>query len=134
MQHDVGGNHGPEEHSPQTGVGFFGIHRSKRDRDGAGPRRCETPASQRASDIGCYLDASEILGVLPQGPQYWHLYTLPTRKAAEMSRGPHGTVVEAFGRFSLYTIAEQAWHPSNGERVAVIGPLPVKPGRQYVAR
>jgi quercetin dioxygenase-like cupin family protein len=101
---------------------------------GQSPFGCDTPISQRPSEVGCYFTASEVLGALTQGQVFWHLYHYPTRAAAEAARGPHGTVVESFGKVWLYTIAEEGWQPSGGTRVAVIGPLTITPGKQYTAR
>jgi quercetin dioxygenase-like cupin family protein len=42
--------------------------------------------------------------------------------------------VEAFGKIWVYTIAAAGWRPVSGERVAVVGPLPVTAGERYVAR
>jgi quercetin dioxygenase-like cupin family protein len=98
------------------------------------PGGCNTPAGERTSEVGCYLDATELLGELPQGPLFWHLYNYPTRAAAEAAKGSRGTVVESFDRVWLYTIAEAGWHPSSGARVAVIGPLRTVAGKQYTAR
>ena len=98
------------------------------------PGGCETAVSERTTEAGCYFVASEDLGKLPPTPLHWHLYNYPTRASAEAAKGPHGTVVESFGKVWLYTIAEAAWKPSGGERVAVIGPLPITPGKQYTAR
>jgi quercetin dioxygenase-like cupin family protein len=98
------------------------------------PGGCNTPVSQRTSEAGCYLTATEVLGALPQGPLFWHLYTYPTRAAAEMAKGPRGTVVESFEKVWLYTIAESEWRASSGERIATIGPLPISEGKQYTAR
>jgi quercetin dioxygenase-like cupin family protein len=98
------------------------------------PGRCEVPVAQRTQERGCYLDVTQAISSMPPGPVYWHLYSYPTRATAETARGPNGTVVEALGKIWLYTIAEQGWKPSGGERVAVIGPLPVVPGRSYTAR
>jgi len=98
------------------------------------PGRCETPVSQRTSEVGCYLTTTEVLGSMAAGPVYWHLYTYPTRAAAEAVKGPRGTVVESFGKVWLYTIAEQGWRPPTGERVAVLGPFPIVAGKQYTAR
>src|SRR5258708_1754131 len=55
------------------------------------------PVAERASEVGCYLDATELLGELPQVPLFWHLYNYPTRAAAEAAKGPRGTVVESVG-------------------------------------
>src|SRR5207302_30779 len=70
------------------------------------PGGCNTPVSQRTSEAGCYLTATEALGALPQGPLFWHLYLYPTRAAAEAAKGQRGTVVESFEKVWLYTIAE----------------------------
>jgi quercetin dioxygenase-like cupin family protein len=98
------------------------------------PGGCVTPASQRTGEIGCYLSAIEVLGAMGPGHVYWHLHTYPTRAAAEAVKGPHGTVVEAFGKVWRYTIAEEGWRPTSGERVAVLGPFPIVAGKRYVAR
>jgi quercetin dioxygenase-like cupin family protein len=99
------------------------------------PGRCEVPISQRAGgEAGCYVTATEPLGAMPAGPVYWHLYNYPTRAAADAVKGPNSAVVGSFDKVWLYTIAEQGWRPPSGERVAVIGPLPVMAGRPYTAR
>lgn len=98
------------------------------------PGRCTTPVSQRIGEVGCYLTATEVLGELSQEPLFWHLYQYPTRAAAEAAKGQRSTVVESFDKVWLYTIAERGWRPSLGERIAVIGPLPIRAGRAYTAR
>jgi quercetin dioxygenase-like cupin family protein len=98
------------------------------------PGGCNTPVSQRTGEIGCYFTASEVLDALPPGPLFWHLYHFPTHAAARAAKGPQGTVVESFGKIWLFTIADASWRPSDGERVAVIGPLPIGPATQYTAR
>jgi hypothetical protein len=82
------------------------------------PGSCEVPVSERNSDVGCYLSASNTLDQLPRVPLFWHLYNYPTRAAAESAKGAHGTAVESFGRIWLYNIAGAEWRPSSGERVA----------------
>lgn len=98
------------------------------------PGRCETPVSQRTSEVGCYLTATYALGSMPPEPAFWHLYTYPTRAAAETAKESNGIVVESFGKIWLYTIAEEGWRPPTGERVAAIGPFPLIAGKQYTAR
>ena len=41
--------------------------------------------------------------------------------------------MDGHGRHWLFTIAEQAWRPGAGDRVAIIGPLTVDPGVPYTA-
>jgi len=98
------------------------------------PGACNAPVSQRLSEVGCYVTASAVLGSLGPGPVFWHLYTYPTQAAAEAVKGPHGTVVESFGKAWLYTIASEGWRPSSGERVAVLGPLAITSDKKYTAR
>jgi hypothetical protein len=89
------------------------------------------PVSERTGEVGCWITANTSLGLLPKEPIYWHLYTYSTRAAAESVKGPRGTVVESLGKVWLFTIDVESWHPSKGERVAVIGPLPVTPDIEY---
>ena len=98
------------------------------------PGTCTTPVTERTSDAGCYVDANESLGELPTQPVYWHIYNFPTRVAAEAVKPLHGTVIESFGRVWLYAIAIADWHPTSGQRVAVIGPLGIVAGKHYTAR
>jgi quercetin dioxygenase-like cupin family protein len=98
------------------------------------PGACNTPVSERTSEIGCYLTATQSLGLLPQSRYFWHLYIYPNRAVAEAAKGLRGAIVESFGKIWLYTIAESEWRPSTGERIAVIGPLEVDAGRPYTAR
>jgi quercetin dioxygenase-like cupin family protein len=98
------------------------------------PRGCSTPVSERKTETGCYTAAETILGVLPAGSLFWHLDVYPSRTAAEAARGPKGTVTESFGKFWLFTIAEEQWRPPGGEQVAIIGPLVVATDKAYTAR
>lgn len=99
------------------------------------PGGCDVPASERKAETGCYLLATESLKALPAGEIFWHLYTYPTRRAAETARtASAGTVVESFGKVWLFTIAGAGWRPPAGDRVAVIGPLPVPAAKEYAAR
>jgi len=95
---------------------------------------CDVPVSQRTAETGCYLVATMPLGTLPSTPVYWHLYRYPTRAEAEAAKGMNSAVVDSLGHIWVYTIAAKDWRPTAGERVAVLGPLPVSPGKQYTAR
>lgn len=86
---------------------------------------CFAMAPAQAARPGANTIATAVLGELPQTPLYWHLDVYPTRAAAEAAKGARGTVVEAFDRVWLFTIAEADWRPSSGNRVAKIGPLPL---------
>ena len=98
------------------------------------PRRTCLPVSERAGrDAGCWILASESLGIVSEAAIYWHLDTYDTRAAAEAAKGPRGTVVEALGKSWLFTVANAGWRPLGGARIAEIGPLIVKAGEKYTA-
>src|SRR5262249_7075735 len=85
-------------------------------------------------EVGCWIIAHEPMGKLPQAQVFWHLDVYPTRAQAEAAKGPHGTVVESLGKVWLLSIEDGGWRPSGGgERVAEIGPLPIKAGENYSA-
>ena len=98
------------------------------------PRRTCLPVSERAGrDAGCWLLASESLGIVSEAAVYWHLDTYETRTAAEAAKGSRGTVVEALGKIWLFTVAKAGWRAPGGVRIAEIGPLLVKAGERYTA-
>ena len=90
--------------------------------------------SDRTGELGCWIVAHDALGKFPKAQIYWHLDTFGNRADAERIKGPRGTVVESMGKVWLFTIEEPGWRPANGERVAMIGPLPVALGGDYSAQ
>jgi quercetin dioxygenase-like cupin family protein len=92
------------------------------------------PAVERTGEVGCWITVHAELGELPRGPVFWHLDTYATAADAEAARGPRGTVVESLGKVWLFSIDVAGWRPSGGERIAEIGPLPVKPDLSYSAQ
>jgi quercetin dioxygenase-like cupin family protein len=92
------------------------------------------PVSQRVGDqLGCWILADEALGTIPQKPMFWHLVNYSTLAEAEMVKGPRGTVIDAFQKIWLSTIAEAGWQSPGGIRVDEIGPLPGISNEQYTA-
>lgn len=91
------------------------------------------PRGSRSGEIGCWIIVDDPVGALPSAPMFWHLDTYPSRAAAEAAKALGGTVVESLGKFWLFTIAERNWRPRSGDRVADIGPLPVRQGVAYSA-
>jgi mannose-6-phosphate isomerase-like protein (cupin superfamily) len=99
------------------------------------PFTCTMLATARTQEEGCYIVATEQLEHLPAGSLFWHLYTYPALQAAKQAqRKSGGVVAESFGKTWLFKIADANWRPESGERVAVIGPLEVSPGKRYEAR
>ena len=98
------------------------------------PGRCELPVSERTGEIGCYVAAIQPLGTLPDVPLFWHVYVFPHRAAADAVQAPRRSIIEAFGKGWLFSIAPGDWRASTGERLAVVGPLPHAVNKQYTAR
>jgi hypothetical protein len=92
------------------------------------------PVSERTSEIGCWILASEFLGQPSPHPVFWHLDKFSTPALAEKVKEPGGTVVQALGKVWLLTIAEGGWRLRGGEHIAEIGPLPVNADTKYVAQ
>jgi quercetin dioxygenase-like cupin family protein len=105
---------------------------------GAGPALAQAtsrpcPAEEAVADApgpACSV-GREDLAPLEFDQAYWHLDTYPTRVAAQ--KVGRGTVVEAFGKVWLFTIADKAWRAPGGAFVAAVGPLAVKSGESYAA-
>lgn len=121
-------------HAPATSVHHVTLGSSKAAQ---ATKRWEPvckPVSERTGELGCWIIAHPELDSLPEQPIFWHLDTYPTPAAAIAARSSRGTVVESLGRVWLFTIDTAEWHPSSGERVAKVGPLPVTPGTRYSAQ
>ncbi len=85
--------------------------------------------TEKRQDLGCYVVARQQLGALREGApdMFWHLDVFPTRAAAESARGRFATVVDAFDRSWLFTLAPREWRPeATAQHVATIGPLPLQ--------
>jgi quercetin dioxygenase-like cupin family protein len=91
------------------------------------------PLAQKTGETGCWILASQPLGVL-HNPVYWTIDVFPTRAMAEQAKGPDGTVVESLGKIWLLTAGRQQREPSPGTRVTQIGPLEIEEGRTYTAQ
>ena len=92
------------------------------------------PVGERAGRaFGCYVLASRMVGQLDSVPFFWHIYRYADRAAADATQATGGTVVESLGSVWLMSIQRSEWRPPTGERIAVIGPLPVTAGPEYVA-
>jgi mannose-6-phosphate isomerase-like protein (cupin superfamily) len=98
------------------------------------PGRCELPISERKRDIGCYVLESRSLGLLPDIQLFWHLYVLPSRAEASTVNAPRPTIVEAFGKTWLFSIAPREWQAPTGRRISIVGPLPHSTAKGYTAR
>ena len=109
-----------------------GSHAQIRSQDTGGA--C-IPVSERAGrPFGCFILAEQPVGQPDRAAWFWHLETFPARAAAEEIRGARGTVLEAFDKVWLLTIAEAGRRSPAGTHVAEIGPLPTTSGVAYTAQ
>jgi quercetin dioxygenase-like cupin family protein len=93
------------------------------------------PATQQFGDqLGCWIIGDVDLGQLTQEPLFWHLDVFPTSADAEATKGPGGTVIEAFAKVWLSTITGANWRATGGSQIAIIGPLPWLSNDRYTAR
>jgi len=92
------------------------------------------PIGERTGEAGCWIVSHTVLAELPPAPVFWHLDTYSTRAEAEAAKGPRGTVVQSLAKVWLLSIEVAGWRPRGGERVAEIGPLPVRANAGYAAQ
>ena len=88
------------------------------------------PAVERGGrTVGCAVLARNDLGrLLIRPPLYWHIDVYSLRSAAEhvAHADKRSTVVEAYGKVWLFTIAPFEWRSPDGERWGTVGPLRVE--------
>jgi hypothetical protein len=77
----------------------------------------------KTHNVGCQLLAKMQVSRFPEGPLFWHINKFPTRASAEAARGQAGLVVEAEGRFWVFSFGPERAAPQRGDLVASIGPL-----------
>jgi quercetin dioxygenase-like cupin family protein len=94
---------------------------------------CIPVAERVGRKLGCFVTHTETLGKLPKVPLYWHLYKYKTREAADSAKETYSSVVESYGVEWLFTIAAATWHAKGGEKVAMVGPLPISDAASYTA-
>jgi quercetin dioxygenase-like cupin family protein len=96
---------------------------------------CKPATEQFGDQLGCWIISNVDLGELTQEPLFWHLDVFPNRADAETAKGPGGTVIEAFEKIWLSTIAGANWRATGGSQIAMIGPLPgLSPNEGYTAQ
>jgi hypothetical protein len=83
------------------------------------------PASQKTGETGCWVIASQPLGVLAK-PVYFTMETVGTRELAERKRGPVGTVMEALGEIWLLSVGPKRNSDPESPRS--------DPGQEYAAQ
>lgn len=102
----------------------------------AQPHKLESckPVTERTAPEGCWILASEPLGRLPAKGVFWTLDVFPDRTSAEAASANGSTVLDALGRVWLLTVGDKPETRLKGQRVAQIGPIPVKSNEEYTAQ
>lgn len=72
--------------------------------------------------------------VLPEGPLFWRIETLPTLEEAEAAAGPWGLATEEEGEAWLLTLGPGGGKTPGGTLVAEVGPLPEVVAPSYLLR
>jgi quercetin dioxygenase-like cupin family protein len=78
----------------------------------------------KTNDVGCLLLFKKEAPPLPEKDFFWHLNKFQTKETAE-AVGQNGVVVEADGKFWLFSFGLKNAAPKQGERVISVGPLPL---------
>jgi hypothetical protein len=89
------------------------------------------PCSEKEEVGPACLIGHQHLSPLPTEPLFWHLETFKSGKAARRAAGPNSTVVKAYGKTWLFTIARRQWRSRGGRHVTAIGPLALEPAPAY---
>jgi quercetin dioxygenase-like cupin family protein len=94
---------------------------------------CVPVASRAGRKEGCFVLATVPLGRLPDTGLYWHIDRYPTWAAAKKDQGARSTILHAYGKIWLLTIADQDFLAAHGTHVAEVGPLPLGSAPSYTA-
>ena len=97
---------------------------------------CVPIAERAGQNVGCFIITEQKLGRIDSARAFWHVSRFDTQQAAEAANRAatiKGTALDAYKTHWLLTVTDSNWRPATGNQVAVIGPLPVKPGVEYAA-
>ena len=99
-------------------------------------RTLRSPSQRTFSTVGSLRRSkNQPLGSpVPDVPLFWHVYVFPNRAAADAAKALRSTIVEAFDKIWLFSVAPRDWHAASGKPVAVVGPLAHVIDKSYTAR
>ncbi len=100
----------------------------------AAPHTCVVIApGEVRPEFGCFRIGIANNLKLKRATIYWHLYTFPSRAAADKAKSPTGIVVEENGSIWLSEFGSRNRPLHGGHRIAVVGPLTLSPAESYTA-
>lgn len=94
-------------------------------------RPCVADPAAEQPGPACLLVSAHIRAI--SGPLYWHIDQFDSLTAARGANSGHGTIVDAYGKAWLFTLASEKWRPVGGRRMARVGPLPITPTADLTA-
>jgi quercetin dioxygenase-like cupin family protein len=93
----------------------------------------DVPPGETRPEFGCF-NIGVVTGIhFSQASVYWHLRAFPSRTAAEAAKSATGIVVEEDGRTWLSEFGPRERAPSEGEAIAMVGPLQLPAAKNYTA-
>ena len=97
--------------------------------------KCRPVSMRHANgDEGCWILSDRAVGALGNAPVFWYVDRFASRDEADRARTNRGVVVDALGKTWLLTIERSGWKSAVGQRVSVIGPLPIDATHSYSAQ
>lgn len=93
----------------------------------------DVPPGEKRPEFGCF-NIAVVTGLhFSQASVYWHLRAFPSRKAAEAAKSATGIVVEEDGRAWLSEFGPRNTAATEGEAIAIVGPLQLPTAKSYAA-
>ncbi|HEU5239006.1 MAG TPA: cupin domain-containing protein [Pyrinomonadaceae bacterium] len=88
----------------------------------------------KSNEFGCQLLGKLQVSQFPDEPLFWHLSKFQTREAGEAAKSGTDLVVEAEGKFWLFSFGPKNSAPKQGEPVASVGPLELTSNKLPLAK
>jgi quercetin dioxygenase-like cupin family protein len=93
--------------------------------------RCTTDSPERRGEPGCAIVSDKRLPARLPSPVLWHIDEFPSLAAAQRMETPMSLAITAHGSAWLYTIEVDTTNHHGGKHRAVVGPIPIRAGRDY---
>lgn len=94
-------------------------------------RPCVVGAEAERPGPACLLAAQTITAITQ--PIYWHVDQFADEASARAALTGQGTIVLAYGKTWLFTLAGKAWRAAGARHMANVGPLPVTTRSNLIA-
>lgn len=95
---------------------------------------CAHPSAALAQKFVIKPVAEKKVKVLPEGPLFWRVETLPSLEKAQAAAGPTALAAEVSGKAWLFTLGPKGGATPDATRMAEIGPVPPIQAAEYLLR